>query len=347
MRILITGGSGFIGSNLVRKLLREGHRVVNLDKLTYASEFTGCSDFESQPKYFLERVDLAATEKSLAELFNKHQPNAVIHLAAESHVDRSIEGPEAFIQSNIVGTYRLLQAGLVYWHSLPDETADARGEQPSKQTFRFVHVSTDEVYGSLNDGETPFDEQSRYLPNSPYSASKAASDHLVRAWQVTYGLPTITVHSSNAYGPAQHPEKLIPRVIEKCVCREPIPVYGNGANRRDWLHVEDLCGGLLSVVQRGRAGEVYNFGGNYELRNIDLVKQLCALMDRLRPSADAFHHERLITFVADRAGHDYRYASDISKVREELGWSPRIDFVSGLEQTVHWYLERIASKATS
>ncbi len=325
MKILLTGGAGFIGSNLVRLLVNEkGAEVINLDKLTYAGNTESLADLDRNPNYTFEKVDICDVD-ALGKVFAKHQPDAVMHLAAESHVDRSIDGPGEFVQTNIVGTYNLLQAALVYWRSLP-----------KGNTFRFLHVSTDEVYGSLAAEALGFSETTPYDPHSPYSASKAASDHLARAWNDTYGLPVLITNCSNNYGPHQFPEKLIPVVILKCLRGEPIPVYGNGENIRDWLYVADHAEALYQVLTRGRLGETYNVGGNNERKNIELVRGLCQMMDDLAPGPHAY--EQLISFVVDRPGHDLRYAIDATKIRDELGWEPKEDFYSGFRKTVQWYL---------
>jgi dTDP-glucose 4,6-dehydratase len=327
MKVLVTGGAGFIGSNLVRLLVaQKGVSVVNLDKLSYAGNLESLADMEGNSNYAFERVDLCDAV-TLGEAFVKHQPDAVMHLAAESHVDRSIDGPGAFIQSNIVGTYNLLQAALAYWRGLPEGN-----------DFRLLHVSTDEVYGSLAPEATGFTEMTRYDPHSPYSASKAASDHLARAWYDTYGLPVLMTNCSNNYGPYQFPEKLIPVVILKCLQGEPIPVYGNGDNVRDWLYVEDHAEALWTVLTQGQIGETYNIGGNNERQNIELVRAICRLMDEFAPGAQGY--ESLVRFVTDRPGHDQRYAIDASKIRDELGWEPKEDFESGFRKTVLWYLDQ-------
>lgn len=330
MKLLITGGAGFIGSNLVRMALGDGHEVLNLDALTYAGNLNSLQDVADHPAYQFARVDItdAAAVESVMQSFD---PDAVMHLAAESHVDRSIDGPGQFIQTNVIGTFNLLQSSRRYWETLSAEAA---------ATFRFLHVSTDEVYGSLGD-EGLFRETTPYHPHSPYSASKASSDHLARAWQDTYGLPVVVTNCSNNYGPFQFPEKLIPVVILKCLRGEPIPVYGRGENIRDWLFVNDHCRALLSVVERGVPGQTYNIGGNNELKNIDLVNLLCELMDELRPitSPLATRHAQRITFVADRPGHDLRYAIDATKINRELGWQPTENVTSGFRKTVQWYLD--------
>lgn len=312
-------------------MLRHGHHVLNLDKLTYAGNLNSLRDIDAHPEYQFVKADIADTKAMIASV-STFRPDVIMHLAAESHVDRSIDGPAEFIQTNVVGTMSLLQAALGYWQTL-DVKQQAR--------FRFLHVSTDEVYGSLgSDGY--FAETTRYDPHSPYSASKASSDHLARAWCDTYGLPVIVTNCSNNYGPYQFPEKLIPVVILKCLTGSPIPVYGNGLNVRDWLYVEDHCEALRAVVERGRVSETYNIGGDNEQRNIDLVRTLCRIVDRCRPRADGRAYEDQITFVADRPGHDLRYAIDATKIRKELGWQPNQDHESGFEKTVRWYLENEA-----
>ena len=326
MKILVTGGCGFIGSNLVRLLIQEkSATVINLDKLTYAGNPESLADLAEHERYHFEKIDLCDAT-ALNEVFDRHQPDAVMHLAAESHVDRSIDGPGEFIQTNVVGTYNLLQSALQYWRSLPEEN-----------NFRFLHVSTDEVYGSLSPDAPGFSETTPYDPHSPYSASKAASDHLARAWADTYGLPVLVTNCSNNYGPYQFPEKLIPVVILKCLRGESIPVYGKGENVRDWLYVNDHAEALYTVLTKGLVGETYNIGGNNERQNIELVRTLCKLMDELIPGEQSY--ESLITFVTDRPGHDLRYAIDARKIRDELGWEPKEDFASGFRKTVQWYLE--------
>jgi len=327
MKILVTGGAGFIGSNLVHWLIRQGHLVLNVDALTYAGNPASLADLSSNPLHRLLVADITDSS-AMNAAFATFQPDAVIHLAAESHVDRSIDGPGAFIQTNIVGTYVLLQAARGYFSGLSIER---------QATFRFLHVSTDEVYGSL--GATgKFTETTPYDPHSPYSASKAAADHLTRAWGDTYGLPVLITNCSNNYGPYQFPEKLIPVVILRALRGEPIPVYGKGDNVRDWLHVEDHVRALLMVVQHGIPGQTYNIGGDNELRNIDLVQMLCAILDALRPRPDGRRYAESIQFVADRPGHDMRYAIDAGKIRRELGWEPQHRGDAGFRETVSWYL---------
>jgi dTDP-glucose 4,6-dehydratase len=390
MKILVTGGSGFIGSNLVRLLAEEkGESVINLDKLSYAGNAESLADLEGNPNYTFEHVDLCDAA-ALNAVFTKHQPDAVMHLAAESHVDRSIDGPGEFIQTNIVGTFNLLQAALAYWKGLPSaselsgsgqaavESLSGSGHDntdsnsstlplnhstralgahhPTKESFRFLHVSTDEVYGSLAADAPGFSETTPYDPHSPYSASKAASDHLARVWADTYGLPVLVTNCSNNYGPYQFPEKLIPVVILKCLRGEPIPVYGKGENIRDWLYVTDHAEALYTVVTKGRVGETYNIGGNNEQNNLNLVKKICEIIGEElsgrvaeldseplnttqplnHPTSKSF--QDLVTFVADRPGHDMRYAIDPTKIRDELGWEPKEDFESGFRKTVKWYL---------
>ena len=337
--LLVTGGAGFIGSALVRKLVREtDHTVVNVDKLTYAGNLESLGEVEASPRYHFEQADIADAARVRA-LFARYRPAGVLHLAAESHVDRSIDGPGEFVQTNVVGTFTLLQESLRHWRE-----AFAGGDG-----FRFLHVSTDEVFGSLG-AAGYFTEETPYAPNSPYSASKAASDHLVRAWHHTYGLPAVTTNCSNNYGPYQFPEKLIPLVIQRALAGEPLPVYGRGENVRDWLYVDDHADALVAAFERGRAGETYNVGGHNEQRNLDVVHALCALLDELAPDP-AGPHARLITFVTDRPGHDARYAIDASKTARELGWAPKETFESGLRKTVAWYLanrrwcERVLSGA--
>lgn len=329
MRILVTGGAGFIGSNLTRVLLSLGHEVTVVDKLTYAGNLSSLSDMEHRPGFAFVQADICDAE-AMRRAFASVRPDSVMHLAAESHVDRSIDGPGEFIATNVTGTFQLLQAALGHWRSL---------EGAARERFRFLHVSTDEVFGSLAPGDPAFDESTPYDPHSPYSASKAASDHLARAWMDTYGLPVVVTNCSNNYGPYQFPEKLIPVVILKCLRGEPIPVYGKGENIRDWLYVDDHARALLAAVEKGRPGRTYCIGGDNERRNIDLVRLLCKLLDELRPRADRKPHDSAITYVADRPGHDLRYAIDARRARAELGWAPQEDFQSGFRKTVRWYLD--------
>lgn len=326
--ILVTGGAGFIGSAVVRKLVRATPAaVVNVDSLTYAANLDSVAEVAGDPRYRLERVDVADAE-AVRRVFREHRPDAVLHLAAESHVDRSIDGPAAFIRTNVLGTFTLLEEARRYWRTL-DEAA--RG------SFRFLHVSTDEVFGSL--GETGyFHEEHPYAPTSPYSASKAGSDHLVRAWHDTYGMPVLITNCSNNYGPCQFPEKLIPLTLLNALEGKLLPVYGRGENVRDWLYVEDHAEALLAVLERGRVGETYCIGGDNEMRNLDVVRAVCAVLDEEAPDP-AGPRERLIHFVKDRPGHDLRYAIDAAKIRRELGWAPRETFATGLRRTVRWYLE--------
>lgn len=326
--ILITGGAGFIGSNLVHHLLKmDDVTVVNLDKLTYAGNLESLQDVMDNERHIFVQGDIGDRELGKS-LLVKYQPAAVMHLAAESHVDRSIDGPGEFIQTNVVGTFELLEAVRSYWNQL--------GEK-EQQDFRFIHISTDEVYGSLGTGGL-FTEESRYQPNSPYSASKAASDHLVRAYFHTYGLPTIITNCSNNYGPRQFPEKLIPLMILNALEGKQLPVYGTGQNVRDWLYVEDHCRALITVLRGGRPGEVYNIGGNNEKTNLEVVNTICTVLDEIRPRIDKKQYKEQIIFVKDRPGHDLRYAIDASKISNELGWAPREDFNSGLNKTIQWYL---------
>ncbi|MEC9483015.1 MAG: dTDP-glucose 4,6-dehydratase [Halomonas sp.] len=328
MKILITGGAGFIGSAVVRHIIANTKdRVVNIDKLTYAGNLESLAEVDQSERYTFEQVDIC--DKSVLEhVFSEHQPDAVMHLAAESHVDRSIDGPAAFIETNIVGTYTLLEVARNYWRKL-DEQRQGR--------FRFHHISTDEVYGDLDGPETLFTEQTPYAPSSPYSASKASSDHLVRAWRRTYGLPTLITNCSNNYGPYHFPEKLIPLVILKALEGKPLPVYGKGEQVRDWLHVEDHARALYKVITEGQVGETYNIGGHNEKQNIEVVHTICALLDELLPSSAPY--ASLVKYVTDRPGHDLRYAIDASKIQRELGWMPQETFESGIRKTVQWYLD--------
>jgi dTDP-glucose 4,6-dehydratase len=324
MKILITGGAGFIGSAVVRAAIAAGHEVVNLDALTYAANLANLASVDGSPRYAFEHADIR-DRAALDRIFAEHAPDAVMHLAAESHVDRSIDGPGDFIATNITGTFNLLEAARGHW---------AGAGKP--ETFRFHHVSTDEVYGSL--GETGlFTEDTAYDPRSPYSASKAASDHLVRAWHETYGLPVVLTNCSNNYGPFHFPEKLVPVIIINALHGQPIPVYGKGENVRDWLYVEDHAEALLTVIERGTPGRSYNVGGNNERRNIDLVHTICTILNEVRPGERPY--AELISFVADRPGHDQRYAIDATRIRDELGWEPSVSVEEGLRRTVQWYLD--------
>ncbi len=330
MTILVTGGAGFIGSNFVLDWLAQSDEsVVNLDKLTYAGNLENLASLQGDTRHVFVQGDLG--DRSLVDrLLAEHRPRAVLHFAAESHVDRSIHGPEDFIQTNIVGTFRLLEAVRAYWSALPE--AD-------KTAFRFLHVSTDEVYGTLSKDAPPFAETNAYEPNSPYSASKAASDHLVRAWHHTYGLPVLTTNCSNNYGPYHFPEKLIPLMIVNALAGKPLPVYGDGLQVRDWLYVKDHCSAIRRVLEAGRLGETYNVGGWNEKPNIEIVHAVCTLLDELRPKADGSSYKTQITHVQDRPGHDRRYAIDAGKIEKELGWKPAETFETGIRKTVQWYLE--------
>ena len=328
MNILITGGAGFIGSATIRYLIDETTaRVVNVDSLTYAGNLEALGRAQKSERYAFEKADIG-DRKRLAQIFRTHQPDAVMHLAAESHVDRSIDGPEAFFQTNVTGTGRLLQTATEYWNTL---TAEKRA------AFRFLHTSTDEVFGDLAAGAERFSETTAYAPSSPYAATKAAADHLVRAWGRTYKLPILITNCSNNYGPYQFPEKLIPHTILNALSGKPLPVYGDGSNIRDWLYVDDHARALWTVLTRGRAGETYNIGGRNEQRNIDVVRTICSLLQRSVPASRRY--EDLITFVADRPGHDSRYATNAGKIERELGWTPVETFETGLAKTVTWYLE--------
>lgn len=327
MKILVTGGAGFIGSAVIRQAIAAGHSVVNVDKLTYAANTANLASVDTSANYAFEKIDICDKD-ALQHVFETHKPDAVMHLAAESHVDRSIDGPGAFIHTNIIGTFNLLQVARGYFEGLPPER---------KGLFRFHHISTDEVYGDLDAGDPAFEETTAYDPSSPYSASKAASDHLVRAWARTFGLPIVLTNCSNNYGPYQFPEKLIPVVILKALHKQPIPVYGTGENIRDWLYVDDHADALLLVLQKGRLGETYNIGGDNERTNLELVETLCRLVDdRLD---DGFSHADLITFVTDRPGHDRRYAVNANKIKTELGWTPSVAWDEGFKATLEWYLD--------
>jgi dTDP-glucose 4,6-dehydratase len=330
--ILVTGGAGFIGCNFVRDwLANEPGTVINLDKLTYAGNLANLADTAADARHIFVRGDICDTEL-VDSLLEKHRPWAIVHFAAESHVDRSIHGPEDFIQTNVVGTFRLLESARGHWSALPEE---------QKRRFRFLHVSTDEVYGSLSPDDPAFTEATPYAPNSPYSASKAASDHFVRAYHHTFGLPVVTTNCSNNYGPYQFPEKLIPLMVLNALEGKPLPVYGDGQQVRDWLYVGDHCEAIRRVLKDGRVGETYNVGGKAERANIDVVRAVCILLDELHPASDGSRYASLIAFVKDRPGHDRRYAVDTAKVERELGWRPRETFDSGLRKTVRWYLDNL------
>lgn len=331
MKILVTGGAGFIGSAVIRHIIRDTQdTVINLDKLTYAGNLESLIEVSSNSRYRFEHVDIC-DRNELDRVFAEHKPDAVMHLAAESHVDRSIDGPAAFIETNVMGTYHLLEAARQYWLTL---------DEVGKSAFRFHHISTDEVYGDLEGTDDLFTETTSYAPSSPYSASKASSDHLVRAWQRTYGLPTVVTNCSNNYGPYHFPEKLIPLMILNALDGKPLPVYGDGMQIRDWLFVEDHARALYKVVTEGEIGETYNIGGHNEKANIDVVKTICSLLEEFRPNkpAGVNSYESLITYVKDRPGHDVRYAIDATKIAQELNWTPEETFESGIRKTVEWYL---------
>ncbi len=332
MKILVTGGAGFIGSAVIRHIIQNtNNQVLNIDKLTYAGNLESLTEIDQHPNYQFKQIDICNTEQITAAI-DAFQPHAIMHLAAESHVDRSIDGPAAFIQSNIVGTYTLLEAARKYWMGLNPE---------AQQNFRFHHISTDEVYGDLEGTTDLFTEITSYAPSSPYSASKASSDHLVRAWHRTYGLPVIVTNCSNNYGPYHFPEKLIPLVILNALDAKPLPVYGNGQQIRDWLFVEDHARALYKVVTEGVVGETYNIGGHNEKQNIEVVKTICKILDELKPQANGQAYASLITFVKDRPGHDLRYAIDATKIHNELGWTPAETFETGIRKTVEWYLNNL------
>lgn len=329
MKILLTGGAGFIGSAVVRHIIQTTNDIVlNIDKLTYAGNLESLKEVDQNPRYQFQQIDICDALE-IEQVFKQFQPDVVMHLAAESHVDRSIDGPAAFIQTNIVGTYTLLEVTRQYWQAL---------DENKKTNFRFHHISTDEVYGDLEGTTDLFTETTPYAPSSPYSASKASSDHLVRAWQRTYGLPTIVTNCSNNYGPYHFPEKLIPLVILNALDGKALPIYGKGDQIRDWLFVEDHARALYQVVTQGAVGETYNIGGHNEKQNIEVVKTICRILDELRPQANAQPYESLITFVKDRPGHDLRYAIDAAKIERELGWKPQETFETGIRKTVEWYL---------
>lgn len=334
---MITGGAGFIGSAVIRYIIEQtAHQVINLDKLTYAANLQALQSVSTNSRYFFEKVDICHRH-ALDHIFEQYQPNAIIHLAAESHVDRSINYPAKFIETNVIGTFTLLESSYHYWQNLAKDL---------KQTFRFIHVSTDEVYGELQLNERGFTESTPYAPNSPYSASKASSDHLVRSWYKTYGLPAIITHSTNNYGPFQHPEKLIPSIISNALAGKPILIYGEGLQMRDWIYVEDNAKALYSVLINGKIGETYNIGANNESTNIALAEKLCKILDELAPQYknSIIKYRDLIQFVSDRPGHDYRYAIDSSKITKELGWQPQEDFESGLRKTVEFFIHNQIKK---
>lgn len=333
--IIVTGGAGFIGSAVVRRLITHSDcEVVNVDKLTYAGNPESLTSVENDPRYHFEQVDICDALE-LRQVFERHRPDKVMHLAAESHVDRSIDGPAAFIQTNILGTYTLLEATREYWDGLPSN---------EREDFRFLHVSTDEVFGDLGEKSERFTESTPYAPSSPYSASKASSDHLVRAWHRTYGLPTVVTNCSNNYGPYQFPEKLIPLAILNALGGKPLPIYGKGDQIRDWLYVDDHAIALCKVVSEGTVGETYNIGGDAERRNVNVVQCICRLLEEMAPQKpnNVERYEDLITFVKDRPGHDRRYAIDATKIKNELGWTPQESFETGIRKTVQWYLENQA-----
>lgn len=329
MTILVTGGAGFIGSNFIRYMMEHTtDTIINLDKLTYAGNLMSLEDILGNDRLKIVQGDILDTAL-VGKLLDEYKPRAIINFAAESHVDRSIYSPEDFIQTNIVGTFRMLQAAREWWNGL---------EQKEKDEFRFLHISTDEVYGSLSNDDPAFIEENPYQPNSPYSASKAASDHLVRSYFHTYGFPVLTTNCSNNYGPYQFPEKLIPLMIHRAINGENLPVYGDGQNVRDWLYVSDHCSAIHRVLSHGKIGETYNIGGNSEMKNIDVVHILCDILDRAKPKADGSSYRQQITFVTDRPGHDRRYAMNAEKIERQLGWKPSETFASGIQKTVEWYL---------
>ena len=332
MKVLVTGGAGFIGSAVVRHIIKNTQdEVLNIDKLTYAGNLESLAEVDQDPKYQFAQIDICDAE-ALTQAFLTFQPNLIMHLAAESHVDRSIDGPAEFITTNIVGTYTLLEVARKYWTQLNEQ---------EKQQFRFHHISTDEVYGDLDGTDDLFTETTSYAPSSPYSASKASSDHLVRAWHRTYNFPVIVTNCSNNYGPYHFPEKLIPLVILNALDGKPLPVYGKGNQIRDWLYVEDHARALYKVVTEGEIGETYNIGGHNEKQNIEVVKTICKILDELKPQANDEAYDKLITFVKDRPGHDLRYAIDASKIANELGWKPKETFETGIRKTVEWYLNNV------
>ena len=328
--ILVTGGSGFIGANfIVNWFATNNEPLVNIDKLTYAANQNNLQALNKRENYFFEEGSIEDLE-FITSLLNKYQPRAIINFAAETHVDRSISESNEFIYTNIIGTHALLKASLSFFENL---------DEPKQNDFRFIQISTDEVYGSLLDSDPESSESSTYYPNSPYSASKASGDHLVRAWNETYGLPTITTNCTNNYGPFQHEEKLIPLLINFCLAKKKLPIYGDGSNIRDWLYVKDHCDALRIILEKGKIGETYNIGGNNEIKNIDVVNKVCSLLDELNPKEDGKSYSEQISFVQDRLGHDYRYGLNISKINKDVGWSPKENFDSGLKKTVEWYLD--------
>jgi dTDP-glucose 4,6-dehydratase len=332
MSILVTGGAGFIGSNFIRKWLDLfDEEVINLDKLTYAGNVENLSSINNAKNYILIHGDIV-DRILIDKILNKYKPRFILNFAAETHVDRSIHGPSEFIQTNVVGTFNLLESTRKYWASILDS---------DKKSFRFLHVSTDEVYGSLGPNDNAFTEVSRYKPNSPYSASKASSDHLIRAYFFTYGLPVLTTNCSNNYGPYQFPEKLIPLIVLNALSKKNLPLYGDGSQIRDWLHVHDHCDAIIQVLEGGNIGEVYNVGGNSEKTNIDVVKYICEILDRVSPRDDGVLYSSQITFVKDRSGHDKRYAIDSSKIKKYLNWQPKETFETGIEKTVSWYVNNL------
>jgi dTDP-glucose 4,6-dehydratase len=329
--IVVTGGAGFIGSNFILKWLRSSkENILNLDNLSYAANLRNLEVIESDPRYSFIKTDIQ-NQNEITEIIKELKPRAILNFAAESHVDRSIEGPESFINTNILGTYSLLEASLNYWNEL---------DESDKKIFRFFHISTDEVFGSLNLNEKKSTENSSYKPNSPYSASKAASDHLVRAWHHTFKLPTLVSNCTNNYGPHQHEEKLIPLVITKALKNENLPIYGDGKNIRDWLYVEDHCEAIMKILENGKPGETYNIGGNCEKSNLEVVDEICKILDFKNPKQNGSSYSEQIKFVKDRPGHDFRYSLNIAKIEKNLNWKPKESFASGLAKTVQWYLDR-------
>lgn len=329
--IVVTGGAGFIGSNFILKWLENSkENILNIDNLSYAANLRNLEVIESDPRYSFIKTDIQ-NQNEITEIIKELKPRAILNFAAESHVDRSIEGPESFINTNILGTYSLLEASLNYWNEL---------DESDKKIFRFFHISTDEVFGSLNLNEKKSTEESSYKPNSPYSASKAASDHLVRAWHHTFKLPTLVSNCTNNYGPHQHEEKLIPLVITKALKNENLPIYGDGKNIRDWLYVEDHCEAIMKILESGKPGETYNIGGNCEKSNLEVVDEICKILDFKNPKQNGSSYSEQIKFVKDRPGHDFRYSLDIAKIENNLNWKPKESFASGLAKTVQWYLDR-------